>query len=254
MRCGRAGNCCTHRSGCLLSPVEGGNHGSSIAVLITSSTLNLRRVTLRAGNGADGSPGADGTAHPNYYAAWAPEHGRVLLIVRSCLTLSPRTAREPPVLRARLPSYFVAMPSRYHRRMVSGVASDAISASSLRPSGFPAPARSRRSASENRRRRGPRRARSTRFSVRKTRSLGLVGARASWRPAKSGTEAARRTARSPDPTQPGPSRRTYFGENAQRSSLGQYGQSRMASLPTDAVCISMQRLPIWDHVACGGTL
>jgi hypothetical protein len=48
---------------------------SSLAALIASSTVALRRVTLRAGKGADGLTGADGRAHPNYYAASAPDGG-----------------------------------------------------------------------------------------------------------------------------------------------------------------------------------
>jgi hypothetical protein len=59
--------------------------------------------------------------------------------------------------------------------VVSGVASDAISASRFRPSGLPFSASNRRSASVNRRRLGPRCARSTRFSARNTLDgLGLV--------------------------------------------------------------------------------
>jgi hypothetical protein len=72
----------------------------------------------------------------------------------------------PAGLEERFPRHRQTL-SRYHRRIVSGVASDATSASRLRPSGLPASERSRRSASVNRRRRGPRRARSTRFSTRK---------------------------------------------------------------------------------------
>jgi hypothetical protein len=48
--------------------------GSSIAALVASSTVNLIRVTLTAGSGADGSPGADGSAAPNYTGA-APVGG-----------------------------------------------------------------------------------------------------------------------------------------------------------------------------------
>jgi hypothetical protein len=40
--------------------------GSSLAALVASSTVTLVRVTLTAGSGADGSPGADGSALPNY--------------------------------------------------------------------------------------------------------------------------------------------------------------------------------------------
>lgn len=54
---------------------------------------------------------------------------------------------RPAAARALLPSYFAAPRSRGQRRIVSGVASEAISASSLRPSGFPLSASSRRSAS-----------------------------------------------------------------------------------------------------------
>jgi hypothetical protein len=53
-----------------------------------------------------------------------------------------------------VPSYFAATRSRYHRRIVSSVASDAISASRFRPSGLPFSASNRRSASVNRRRLG----------------------------------------------------------------------------------------------------
>ena len=45
---------------------------SSIAASITSSSVQLVRVTLTAGRGADGAPGADGTANPNYAGA-APD-------------------------------------------------------------------------------------------------------------------------------------------------------------------------------------
>ena len=96
-----------------------------------------------------------------------PHVGFSRAIVKRCFTFSPRAGRRPAGLRARLPSYFAATLSRYHRRIVSGVASDVSVASSFRPSGFPFSARSRRSAWVNRRRRGPRRARSTRFSARK---------------------------------------------------------------------------------------
>jgi hypothetical protein len=39
---------------------------SSIAALISSSSVDLLRVTLSAGNGANGAAGADGTTDPNY--------------------------------------------------------------------------------------------------------------------------------------------------------------------------------------------
>jgi hypothetical protein len=48
--------------------------GSSIAAIVSSSTVNLVRVTLTAGSGAGGSPGEDGTATPNYTGA-APAGG-----------------------------------------------------------------------------------------------------------------------------------------------------------------------------------
>ena len=44
---------------------------SSIAALVASSSVNLLRVVLRAGNGANGQAGADGTAAPNYSGAAA---------------------------------------------------------------------------------------------------------------------------------------------------------------------------------------
>jgi hypothetical protein len=47
---------------------------SSIAALVTLSVVNLRRVTLSAGNGADGEAGADGTQNPNY-TGFAPDGG-----------------------------------------------------------------------------------------------------------------------------------------------------------------------------------
>jgi hypothetical protein len=94
----------------------------------------------------------------------SPHDGFSRAIVSSCVTLSPRVAGRPGPPRVRLPSYFAATCSRYHGRMVSGVASDA---SSLRPSGFPFSASNRRSASAKRRRLGPSRERSTRFSARK---------------------------------------------------------------------------------------
>jgi hypothetical protein len=40
--------------------------GSSLAALITSSAVNLVRVTLSAGSGANGAPGDDGIQNPNY--------------------------------------------------------------------------------------------------------------------------------------------------------------------------------------------
>jgi len=109
--------------------------------------------------------------------------------------------------------------------MVSGVASDATSASRLRPSGFPVSARSRRSASVNRRRRGPRRARSTRFSSAKTRSLALsasepAGDQQNQELKRRGGRHDRRTL----PTQP--PQRTQFGRKPCGSSLGQYGYRR----------------------------
>ena len=64
-------------------------------------------------------------------------------------------------------SFVAATCSRYHRRMVSGDASEAISARALRPSALPFSASERRSASVNRMRLGPRRARKTRFSARR---------------------------------------------------------------------------------------
>ena len=39
---------------------------SSIAAFVASSTVLLERVALTAGNGANGAPGADGLANPNY--------------------------------------------------------------------------------------------------------------------------------------------------------------------------------------------
>lgn len=48
---------------------------SSIAALVTSSVVTLRRVTLSAGNGADGEAGADGTQTPNYVGGAAPDGG-----------------------------------------------------------------------------------------------------------------------------------------------------------------------------------
>jgi hypothetical protein len=47
---------------------------SSIAALIASSAVHLQRVTLAAGNGANGAGGADGVATPNYVGA-APDGG-----------------------------------------------------------------------------------------------------------------------------------------------------------------------------------
>ena len=47
---------------------------SSIAALVASSVVTLRRVTLSAGNGADGEAGADGTQNPNY-TGFAPDGG-----------------------------------------------------------------------------------------------------------------------------------------------------------------------------------
>jgi len=66
-----------------------------------------------------------------------PHVGFSRAIARSCFTFSPRTVCGRATLRERLPPYFAATLSRYHRRIVSGVASDATSASRLRPSGFP---------------------------------------------------------------------------------------------------------------------
>ena len=51
--------------------------GSSIAALIAASPVNLRRVTLRAGNGAAGAAGADGISMANY-AGVAPSGGMQL--------------------------------------------------------------------------------------------------------------------------------------------------------------------------------
>jgi hypothetical protein len=48
--------------------------GSSIAAWIASSSVTLQRVTLSAGSGANGAPGADGSANPNY-AGLAPTGG-----------------------------------------------------------------------------------------------------------------------------------------------------------------------------------
>ncbi len=45
---------------------------SSIAASITASSVQLVRVTLTAGRGADGAPGADGTTNPNFAGA-APD-------------------------------------------------------------------------------------------------------------------------------------------------------------------------------------
>ena len=47
---------------------------SSVAAIVTSSSVKLVRVTLTAGRGADGPPGADGTTNPNYMGA-APDGG-----------------------------------------------------------------------------------------------------------------------------------------------------------------------------------
>ena len=46
---------------------------SSIAGFVSSGALSLQRVTLIAGFGAPGAPGADGIANPNYVAAVAPQ-------------------------------------------------------------------------------------------------------------------------------------------------------------------------------------
>jgi len=56
------------------SPGATAEGSSSIAALITSSTVNLQRVTLSAGNGASGTAGADGVAAPNYTGS-APNGG-----------------------------------------------------------------------------------------------------------------------------------------------------------------------------------
>ena len=48
--------------------------GSSIAALVAASTVHLRRVTLKAGNGAAGAAGADGISMANY-AGVAPSGG-----------------------------------------------------------------------------------------------------------------------------------------------------------------------------------
>jgi hypothetical protein len=56
------------------SPDANAAGASSIAALVASSSLNLVRVTLSAGAGANGAPGADGTANPNY-AGPAPAGG-----------------------------------------------------------------------------------------------------------------------------------------------------------------------------------
>ena len=48
--------------------------GSSLAALITSSAVNLVRVTLSAGSGGNGAPGADGIQNPNYTGT-APDGG-----------------------------------------------------------------------------------------------------------------------------------------------------------------------------------
>jgi hypothetical protein len=43
-----------------------GNGNSSVAALVHGASVRLRRVSLIAGNGADGTAGADGAAQPNY--------------------------------------------------------------------------------------------------------------------------------------------------------------------------------------------
>jgi hypothetical protein len=48
------------------SPPATAPGASSVAALVASSTVNLARVTLSAGSGANGAPGADGVATPNY--------------------------------------------------------------------------------------------------------------------------------------------------------------------------------------------
>ncbi len=62
---------------------------SSLAALIASSTVDLRRVTLRAGHGANGADGADGDATPNY-AGLAPSGGpQIVPPTPDAGTLSP---------------------------------------------------------------------------------------------------------------------------------------------------------------------
>ena len=56
------------------SPSATAPGGSSIAAWIASSSVSLQRVTLSAGSGANGAPGADGSANPNY-AGLAPTGG-----------------------------------------------------------------------------------------------------------------------------------------------------------------------------------
>jgi hypothetical protein len=51
------------------SPNAGTAGGSSIAAMVTASSVHLVRVTLTAGTGADGAPGADGVLSPNYLGA-----------------------------------------------------------------------------------------------------------------------------------------------------------------------------------------
>jgi hypothetical protein len=65
-----------------------------------------------------------------------PHEGFSRATVSSWATLSSSERGRPDPRRARLPSYFAATRSRYQRKIVSGVASEAISASSLRPSGL----------------------------------------------------------------------------------------------------------------------
>ena len=72
--------------------------------------------------------------------------------------------RGLPDLRFELPSYFMAMSFRCHRKIVSGVTMLQHVDSSLRPSAFPLAAKRRRWSSFNRSRFFPRSSRRTRFS------------------------------------------------------------------------------------------
>ncbi len=128
-------------------------------------------IAVRLGGHAGdvNAPGleVDDEQHEVAYEAPAREHLHAEEVGGEAI--APQCALSTDGPRLRLPSYFVATCSRYHRRMVSGVASAATSARSFQADvAFPfLGEQSSASASVKRRRLGPSRARRTRFSVRK---------------------------------------------------------------------------------------
>ena len=60
---------------------------SSVAAFVTGSSVRLLRVTLTAGRGADGAPGANGAANPNYTGT-APNGGPQNLDLSNGFTVS----------------------------------------------------------------------------------------------------------------------------------------------------------------------